>query len=608
MTDPFTDVFATSPVGIVALDLQNVIRAWNPAAARLFGFSARDAIGKTPEQLDLVPRRDCEIARNGAEPMQQREALCRRRDGTSFLAELCFVWVLSEERRPIGTHVFVRDVTEHRLADAKLKDAETRYQRVVDGAEQFALFSMDPHGRIDTWNLGAERVFGYNEAEILGKHTDIIFTDEDRQNKVSAQEMELAKEHGNARDERWHVRKDGSRFWANGALTALREDDGSLTGFVKALRDDTRRKLAEERLEEEKERLEIILESLAQGVVVTDAHGTVTRMNAQAEAITGWSRTEGVGQALAAVLPIGLINGQDPVAAARTNGRRERADHRVELKTKRGEGRPVAFIDMPVRHGGEFMGAVFVFRDIAEEIKMEESMLKAEKLSALGVLSAGIAHQFNNLLTGLFGNITLARLSLQPEDPAFQPLNDAESVFWRARELTQRFLTFAKGGEPMKKRGFVQGLLAESAQLVLAGRNIRLDFDIPDDLWPVEFDEDQIRQALTSVLLNAKEATEDGGRIEIGARNVTLGDERVGALPTGPYVEVVIRDTGRGIASEVIAKVFDPFFTTKPGSTGLGLSTAHSIVVRHRGAMTLDSEPGRGTAVRIFLRAAITSP
>ena len=245
-----------------------------------------------------------------------------------------------------------------------------------------------------------------------------------------------------------------------------------------------------------------------------------------------------------------------------------------------------------------------MFRDITENRKMEAELVKAQKLESLGVLAGGIAHDFNNFLTAIIGNLSLAKMDSKPGDQVVAWLNEMEKASLQAKNLTQQLLTFSKGGEPIKKLVSLTELVKNSATFSLRGSNVRCNFFISEDLLPVEVDEGQIGQVINNLVLNADHAMPEGGIIEICAENITLTADNEFSLPAGPYIRTSFRDHGVGIRPDHLAKVFDPYFTTKHKGSGLGLTVAYSIIDKHNGRMTVESELGLGTTFTIYLPAS----
>lgn len=235
--------------------------------------------------------------------------------------------------------------------------------------------------------------------------------------------------------------------------------------------------------------------------------------------------------------------------------------------------------------------------------KMEEELKKISKLEAIGALAGGIAHEFNNLLTGILGNISLAKLNVDEKDSIFKILTEAEKASLRAKDIAQQLLTFSKGGAPIKKAYSVSELLKESASLFLKGSNIQCDYSLPDNLYSFEIDEGQMKHAIGNIIANTREAMPDGGVVRIRAKNIEVNEKNGLPLKDGKYIKISIEDSGIGIPKENLDRIFDPFFTTKEKRSGIGLSTAYSIVKKHNGYITAESKIGIGTTIYIYLPA-----
>ncbi|MEO5656452.1 MAG: response regulator [Nitrospiria bacterium] len=259
--------------------------------------------------------------------------------------------------------------------------------------------------------------------------------------------------------------------------------------------------------------------------------------------------------------------------------------------------------DPLVNARGAVTGAIYLLSDITQHKHDEEEILRTGKLEALGVLAGGIAHDFNNTLTAIVGHISLAKLALDPSSKIAARLKEAAAVCLKARNLTQQLLTFAKGGTPVKKGVAIKEWLESQAQVVGAS-SAPCRVHVPSELWPVIADEEQLRQVIAQVLANAHEAMPDGGVITLTAETVILRAQASPSLKDGRYVKVTIKDQGVGISPEQLSRIFDPFFSTKSRHNGLGLTTAYSIMKKHEGQITVESEPGIGSVFSLYFPAA----
>jgi signal transduction histidine kinase/CheY-like chemotaxis protein len=306
-----------------------------------------------------------------------------------------------------------------------------------------------------------------------------------------------------------------------------------------------------------------------------------------------------------------LIRHKLPVGTLRDRIRKEKQVRQLEVPFKTLDG-----IDKHVRVDCYFIRdprtdeevIEVVMQDVTDLRKMEAELQKASKLESISILASGIAHDFNNILTVIMGNTSLAMMSLKPDDPAARSLAQAEKACLSAKGLTEQLLTFAKGGAPVTRAMSLAQLITESAGFVLRGSNVKCSFRIAEDLWAAEVDAGQFSRVIDNLVINAVQAMPAGGAMVIRAENVTVADRRRLPMKPGPYVRISVEDRGTGMAPEVLAKVFDPFFTTKAKGSGLGLTICYSIVTRHGGYLSAESEAGKGSTFCIHLPASERQP
>lgn len=394
--------------------------------------------------------------------------------------------------------------------------------------------------------------------------------------------------------------------------TFTKDDTNFLQNIAHILAEAIERKRTEEALEAEKQRLSITLRSIGDGVITTDTQGCVVLINKVAEMLTGWTQQEAVGQPLSAILR--LLDEKthelygNPATQVLQTGTRVTQTEPITMVARDQTRYIITYESNPiVERDGKIVGTVLVFRDITEKQQMEYERLKAQKLESIGLLAGGIAHDFNNLLMAIMGNISLAKIEAEGDEKLVDRLTAAERACLQSKNLTHQLLTFSKGGAPIKKTTSMVGLIKDTAEFALRGSNVRCQFVIADSLWHVEADEGQISQVIQNLIINAMQAMPDGGTITVSAENVHLEPNTTLPLPGGRYVKVVVKDHGVGIPPENITKIFDPYFTTKKKGSGLGLAAAYSIVKKHDGFISVESEVGVGSTFTVYLPATTKS-
>ena len=347
-----------------------------------------------------------------------------------------------------------------------------------------------------------------------------------------------------------------------------------------------------------------IINHIGEGVI-TLHRGGIRHVNSAMERMTGIKRAELSKRSLPQLLdpppPVDLPTGGDELKEQ--TGRA--LEYESSLAMAAGQTRDVAVSVHHVKDGEDGVDIIIV-RDIAERKKMQQELLKSRQLESIAALSGGIAHDYNNLLTAIMGNISLALSSISEADPMHEWLSQAQEASMIAKELTSRLITFSKGGVPKKETVNIAGLIQSATEFALSGSNITVNFDIPDDLWCADIDRTQVGQALHNIIINAREAMPDGGEIQVYANNEMMMNNGVTQI-NGRYVAVSIKDNGNGIPPEALGLIFDPYFSTKvmgdQRGMGLGLSIANSIIEKHEGKITVDATLDKGALFRVFLPA-----
>jgi PAS domain S-box-containing protein len=396
----------------------------------------------------------------------------------------------------------------------------------------------------------------------------------------------------------------------NAGVPAAFTDDhiAILQELAEALSEGFRRLDDLQQLAAERERLTVTLRSIGDAVLATDSEGRIVLMNRVAEAFAGWSQEEARGRPFTEVFEIvdeRTRKARDnPVNQVLKTGATVTHDHHTVLVARDGLERPVSTNSAPIRDDeGKTVGVVLVSRDVGAQRRMEEELLKSEKLESLGVLAGGIAHDFNNILTTIVGYLSLSKIDIQPSSDLYENLSEVESAADRATDLTHQLLTFAKGGAPVKKAASIADIIRDSATFTMRGSNVLCDFHLDAELWPAEVDRGQISQVIQNLVLNADQAMPSGGRMDVRAANLVIDTEDGLPLSPGRYICITVQDQGTGIDEEDLARIFDPYFTTKDTGSGLGLATAYAIAKNHEGHITVTSVPGAGTRFDVYVPA-----
>jgi PAS domain S-box-containing protein len=362
-------------------------------------------------------------------------------------------------------------------------------------------------------------------------------------------------------------------------------------------------------LMEEKERLDVTLNSIGDAVICTEMDGTVTLFNKAAEEITSCAKGGAIGNPLADILTLE----KEHEDAAGTNVISElltQSDSQVlsqgpyQLLQCDGRSHSILVTKAQIKdRTDESIGLVWVFHDITEREKLETVHRRNQTLESLGILASGIAHDFNNIFMAILLNIGLAkRISPEGNNETLELLSGAEHAVAKASLLTRELLTFAKGGLPTIQFLDIRPFIMASASFASEGTDINISYKLAPDLWLAEVDVGQISQVIYNLVLNAIQALPQGGAIEIEGANLML-EQEMAYLSKGEYTIIKVSDNGIGIKKEHLSRIFDPYFTTKQNGTGLGLTSVLSIVKKHRGHIEVASEENKGTTFTMYLHA-----
>ncbi|WLB58005.1 hybrid sensor histidine kinase/response regulator [Bradyrhizobium japonicum] len=496
------------------------------------------------------------------------------------------------------------------------QSGEGRYRLLVEAITDYAIYMLDRDGHVTSWNPGAKRFKGYEAEEIIGRHFSTFYTETEREQKVPALALEEAERTGRFEREGWRVRKDGTQFWAHVVIDAIRSPKGELVGFAKITRDLTERRAAEAKLRESEQQFRLMVQSVTDyAIYMLDVEGNVASWNAGAQRIKGYGPEEIIGRHFsnfyteedrAAGLP------RTGLQTAAREGRWEHEGQRVRKDGTRFWAHVV--IDAIRDDDGKLVGFAKVTRDITERREAEAALqaaqatlIRSQKLEAIGQLTGGVAHDFNNLLQVISGNLQLLSKDIAGNARAEMRVQSALAGVARGSKLATQLLAFARR-QPLEPRVVNVGRLIKGMDELLRraiGEEIEVETVVGGGLWNSLIDPDQLENAILNLAINARDAMNGEGRLTIEASNAFLDDEYVrhyDDLIAGQYVMIAVTDTGVGIPSDILERVYEPFFTTKAEGkgTGLGLAMVYGFLKQSGGHVKIYSEIGAGTTVKLY--------
>ncbi len=486
----------------------------------------------------------------------------------------------------------------HLQAEEALKKSEERY-RTLQANVPVGIFRSTLRGKIISANPAMVKMFGFDsEEELLAVSAVDLYLDPQKRKEL----IKLLKDKGEAAGFEVQLkRKDGSTFWGSINLKGITDRQGNVIHQDGMLKDITTRKKFEQDILCAKQEWEHTFNSVPDLIAILEKNYTIRRVNKAMADRLGITQEEAIGLSCYRV-----FHGMDqpPGYCPHAKMLDDKKEHTELVHEKKLGGDFLITVSPLIETNGKILGGVHAARDLTERKKIEEELQRAEKLESLGLLAGGIAHDFNNILASAMVNITLARMNIKKEHKLLDKLNDAEKALARAKDLTRQLLTFSKGGAPIKSTSSIDGMLMDTVDFVLSGSKVKCEYDLPDNLWDVEIDEGQISQVIQNLIINAQQAMPEGGVVKISAENVNIDADEGLPLEEGRYIRITIKDQGIGIPREHLDKIFDPFFTTKQRGSGLGLSTAYSIVKNHKGLITVESDLGKGTMFYVYLPAS----
>jgi PAS domain S-box-containing protein len=612
--EQYREIFNAAADALVLRDDRFRIVDVNAAYEAMSGKRRDEVVGLTDLTLTrsarVVDRRALHVEALAGTPVFF-EADGAHEDGSPFVLEVRGVPMVYRGAR----HVLYigRDVTEAKLAERALRASEEQYRAIFNSAAD-GLVLRDADYRVVDVNRAYEPMSGLTRREMIGTSGPLLQAEDEREGmRLAVHQRALAGEGLSA--ELDVERRDGKRFRMDLQVVPMQYRGAPHVLYVG--RDITERKQAEEALRASWEQYRAIFDATADSLVLRDAEFRIVDVNPSYEAMSGRSRAEALGRQ--------DVTMSDPALAARIKGLHARAlagepvTWEAQARRKSGEAFSIEVRGLPIRHQGQ-PHVLYVGRDIterkraeAERGELEAQLRQAQKMEAIGQLTGGIAHDFNNILQGILGNLVLAeeRQEELGDEKLGRFLERAHGASQRARDLIQQMLTFSRGRGGERRPATASALIADATRLLrpTLPATIELDTSLAPDLPGALLDTVQFEQVLLNLCINARDAMQGAGRIALAAR---LAEHRGAHCAScreridGRFLEISVRDSGPGIAPEVLERMFDPFFSTKEvgKGSGMGLAMVHGIVHRHGGHVLVDTAAGAGATFRVLVPPA----
>ena len=498
--------------------------------------------------------------------------------------------------------------------------AEDRFRDFVEQVKDYAIFRCDREGYPTSWNEGVERVLGYSEREFIGLSPETIFVPEDVAAGVPEWEFEHAARTGSASDDRWMRRKDGTRFFAAGITTAIRDERGGLTGFTKVMRDQTAWKETEDRLRQSETRYRLVARASREAIWDWNLVTGELDWNDAVEDLFGYPMADVERTAEWWHERIHPDDRERTLAAIHEAIGGDAEFWSGDYRFLRADGEYAQVIDRGLiarDESGRACRMLGTMADVTERRRAEEQLAQAQRMEAVGRLAGGIAHDLNNMLTAIVGYSTFVEQGLAGDAAARADVREIRRAADRAAALTRSLLAFARREIIQPHALDLHSVIRDLERMLrpALGESIEVDVQLAPGRAIVFADRARLEQILLNLALNARDAMPGGGRLSIATSTVALGPDAAVRHPgidinRGTYHRLTITDTGHGMDRETLTRIFEPFYTTKPAGegTGLGLSTVYGTVKQAGGFVWAYSEPGHGSTFSVYLPATTAQP
>ncbi len=602
---------------VIATDSEGRVSRMNPVAEKLSGWLASEAMGRSVREIFSIV--DTATQQTLDSPLHQALAtnetvilnspitlLPKIADPHQIIASAA---PINNGRALIGAILVFHDVSEQYRMRLALQDSQKRLRMHVEKTP-LAVIEWDRDFNVVDWNVAAEKIFGYSKKEAIGSHYSKLVVAPAGWAAVEAIRERLLSNKTLAHQINKNINKAGDVLICEWFNTPLISDSGEVFGVASLVDDISVRVQVEEKNRQQQLEQKLLLDNMLDAVLTVDEDGIVLGFNLSAEGLFGYSSGDIIGQHFRLIMPVDVAQDYQNVLYKSVKGLNPELighPHETWVINKSGEQLPVRLsVSTSPQVGTNKQLFIATVHDLSWEKKTEEQLRRSQKMDALGKLTGGIAHDYNNMLGIVLGYAELLSLALNDQPKLCGYAEQIAQAGDRGKILTKKLLTFSKQQVVEAVRLEVNDLLLDQQHLLekIVTARISLKMDLQEDLWPICVDRGDFDDVLINLCINAMHAMVEGdGVLSIATRNKNLSMRDVDGwgIAAGEYVRLAIADTGEGMTKGTLDKIFDPFFTTKgEQGTGLGLSQVYGFVERSEGTVQVSSELGLGTTFSLY--------